>query len=56
MSAVERLIREMKRRDYTARTIKNYASIIRLLGRHFGCCPSRLTLEQIREYFEDSEE
>ena len=50
MSAVERLIGEMRRRNYAAKTTKEYAGCIRRLGAYFGCCPSQLTLEQIREY------
>ena len=50
MSAVQRLIDEMKRRNYAAKTTKEYAGCVRRLGAHFGCCPSTLTPEQIREY------
>ena len=50
MSAVQRLIDEMQRRNYAAKTIEEYAASIRRLGVFFGCCPSKLSLEQIREY------
>ncbi len=50
MSAVQRLIDEMQRRNYAAKTIKEYAASIRRLGVYFGCCPSQLSPEQIREY------
>ena len=50
MSAIERMIDEMKRREYADKTIKEYTSSIRRLADHFGCCPSELTLEQVREY------
>ena len=50
MSAVQRLIDEMQRRNYAAKTTKEYAASIRRLGVHFGCCPSKLSLDQIRGY------
>ena len=50
MSAVQRLIDEMRRRNYAAKTTKEYSASIRRLGVHFGCCPSKLSLEQVREY------
>jgi hypothetical protein len=46
MNAVQRLIDEMKRRNYAAKTTTEYAASIRRLGTHFGCCPSKLSLEQ----------
>jgi len=50
MSAIERMIQEMQRREYAAKTIKEYTATVRRLADHFDCCPSRLTLEQVREY------
>ena len=50
MSAVQRLIDEMQRRNYAAKTTKEYVASIRRLGMHFGCCPSELSLEQVRAY------
>lgn len=50
MSAIQRLIDEMKRRGYADKTIKEYSGSLRRLARYFGCCPSKLTPEQIREY------
>jgi len=50
MNAIERMIEEMQRREYASKTIKEYSSTIRRLSDHFGCCPSELTLEQVREY------
>ena len=50
MNAVQRLIDEMKCRNYAAKTTTEYAASIRRLGTHFGCCPSQLSLEQIRAY------
>ena len=50
MSAIERMIHQMQRRGYANKTIKEYTSSIRRLADHFGCCPSKLTLEQVREY------
>ena len=50
MSAIERMIDEMQRRGYAKKTIKEYTSSVRRLLDHFGCCPSKLTLEQVREY------
>ena len=50
MSAVVRMIGEMKRRNYAAKTIQEYAGCARRLGAYYGCCPSKLTPEQIRQY------
>ena len=50
MSAIERMIDEMKRRGYADKTIKEYSTTVRRLSGHFDCCPSELTLEQVREY------
>lgn len=50
MSAIERMIGEMERRGYARKTIQEYSGSLRRLAAYFGCCPSRLTLEQIREY------
>ena len=50
MSAIERMIDEMQRRGYAKKTIKEYSSSLRRLADHFGCCPAKLTLEQVREY------
>lgn len=50
MSAIQRMIDEMRRRGYAAKTIAEYSGSVRRLARHFGTCPGELTLEQIREY------
>ena len=50
MSAVQRLLDEMTRRNYAAKTTREYSASVRRLGTHFGCCPSKLSLEQIRGY------
>ena len=50
MSAIQRMIDEMKRRGYASKTIKEYSGSLRRMATYFGCCPSELTLEQIREY------
>ena len=50
MSAIERMIDEMKRRDYASKTIQEYSGSLRRLATYFGCCPSKLTLEQLRQY------
>ncbi len=50
MSAIQRMIDEMHRRGYANKTIKEYSASVRRLSAHFGCCPSKLTLEQVREY------
>lgn len=50
MSGVDQLVSEMERRNYRPKTIAEYARLIRGLGGHFGCCPSKLTLEQVRAY------
>ena len=50
MSAIEQMIDEMERGDYAPKTIKEYSGTLRRLATYFGCCPSKLTLEQVREY------
>ena len=50
MSAIERMTDEMKRLGFASKTIAEYSGSLRRLSRYFGCCPSELTLEQIREY------
>ena len=50
MSAIQRMIDEMTRRGYTPKTIKEYSASIRRLSAYFSCCPSKLTLDQVREY------
>lgn len=50
MSAIQRMIDKMTQRGYAPKTIKEYSGSIRLLSAYFGCCPSTLTLEQVREY------
>ena len=50
MSAIERMIDQMKRRGYADKTIKEYSTTVRRLSDHFDCCPSKLTLQQVREY------
>ena len=50
MSAIQRMIDEMQGRGYARKTINEYSGSIRRLASYFGCCPSNLTLEQVREY------
>lgn len=50
MSAIQRMIDEMRRREYASKTIAEYSGSLRRLATHFRCCPSKLTLEQLREY------
>jgi site-specific recombinase XerD len=50
MNAIEQMIEEMQRRGYANKTIKEYTATVRRLADHFDCCPSKLTLEQVREY------
>jgi integrase/recombinase XerD len=50
MSAIQRMIDEMRRRGYADKTIAEYSGTLRRLAKFFGCCPSKLTLEQLREY------
>lgn len=50
MSAIQRMIDEMQKRVYARKTIQEYSGTLRRLASHFGCCPSKLTLEQVREY------
>ena len=50
MSAVEQMISELQRRNYSPKTIAEYVKSIRRLAAYFGCCPSKLTLKQVRDY------
>ena len=50
MKAIEQMIQEMRRREYASKTIKEYTAAAGRLADHFDCCPSKLTLEQVREY------
>jgi len=50
MSGIQQMIDEMQRRGYASKTIKEYSASLRRLATYFGCCPSKLTLEQIRQY------
>ncbi len=50
MSAIQRMIDEMRRREYAPKTIAEYSRSVRRLETFFGCCPSRLSLEQLRQY------
>jgi site-specific recombinase XerD len=50
MSAIQQMIDEMQRRGYARKTISEYSGSVRRLASYFGCCPSTLTLEQVREY------
>ena len=50
MSAIQRMMDEMKRRGYAAKTIREYEGSLRRLAMHYACCPSQLTLEQLRAY------
>lgn len=50
MSSIQRMIDEMQRRGYAVKTITEYSGTLRRLATYFGCCPSTLTLEQVREY------
>jgi len=50
MSAIQQMIDEMKRRGYATKTVNEYSGSLRRLSTYFGCCPSQLSLEQIREY------
>jgi len=50
MSAIQRMIDVMQRREYAGKTIREYSGSLRRVATYFGCCPSKLTLEQVREY------
>ena len=50
MSAIQRMIDEMQRREFADKTIREYSGSLRRLATYFGCCPSKLTLEEVREY------
>jgi site-specific recombinase XerD len=44
------MIDEMRRRGYASKTIAEYSGSLRRLATYFGCCPSKLTPEQLRQY------
>jgi integrase/recombinase XerD len=44
------MIDEMQRRGYASKTVTEYSRSLRRLATYFGCCPSKLTLEQLRQY------
>ena len=50
MSAIQQMIDEMQRRGYAPKTISDYSGSVRRLATYFGCCPSTLSLDQVREY------
>ena len=50
MSAIQRMIDQMRHRGYAAKTIAEYSGSVRRLAAYFGCCPSELSVEQLREY------
>ena len=50
MGAVQRMIEEMTRRNYADKTITEYTNSVRRMAAYFGCCPSKLTLQQVRDY------
>lgn len=50
MSAIGQMIDEMQRRGYAPKTIDEYTGTLRRLEQYYDCCPSKLTLEQVREY------
>lgn len=50
MSGIQRMIDEMGRRGYAAKTIAEYSGSLRRLATYFGKCPAELTLEQVRAY------
>ena len=50
MSAIQRMIHAMQRPAYASKTIKEYSASLRRLSSHFACYPSKLSLQQVREY------
>ena len=40
----------VERRGYAGKTINEYSGTLRRLAAYFDRCPSKLTLEQVREY------
>jgi len=48
----KRFIRDLKIRNYSSNTIRNYVTAVELLSRFYGICPSAITTEQIKDYLE----
>jgi len=48
----KRFIRDLKIRNYSSNTIRNYVTAVQLLSRFYGMCPSAITAEQIKDYLE----
>lgn len=46
----KRLIDDLRIRNYSHKTIKSYVAGVRMFAEHFGCCPSKLGAEHVREY------
>jgi len=46
----QRMIEDLRIRNYSPRTVEIYVSRAAAFARHFGTSPSELGVEQIREY------
>ena len=45
-------ISALKRQGKSETTIDSYARAVRRISDHFDCCPDKLTLDQLKEYFD----
>ena len=50
MNAIDQMIDEMQNRGFAAKTIREYSGTLHRLAKHFGRCPAKLSLEEVREY------
>ena len=46
------MIREMRIRNYSPRTIKTYVSLLSQLSRYYNSSPDQLTVDQIKDYLQ----
>jgi site-specific recombinase XerD len=48
----KRFIRDLKIRNYSSNTIRNYVSAVGHLSQFYGICPSAISADQIKDYLE----
>jgi len=47
----ERHLKLLKLQGKSQKTIDSYSRAVRRINKHFDCCPDKLTLEQLENYF-----